>query len=150
MARSKTILTVKANPSGPPQHGPMDVYTWRLMKDAAGYKLSVNRVSEDRSRQRKVLMVSEKAADRWLHRLRSVRVSLLPEISDSCDGSYYTFKFENEGVCMELCWHNIAPIGAEALDKFVDLLWKLVPDQWTQGQASPNFPDDPVFEGSTS
>lgn len=41
---------------------------------------------------------------------------------------------------MELYWHNTAPEGGEALDKFVDWLWKFVPDEWTPEQAGPDFP----------
>ena len=135
MAQSKTILTVKSNPSGLAEHGAMDVYTWRMMKDEGGYKISINRVSEDKSRRRKIFKVREKTAEIWLHRLRSVQVSLLPEVSDSCDGSYYTFKFQNYGVSIELYWQNVAPLGAGALDKFVDWLWKHIPDAWSEEDA---------------
>ena len=130
MAKSKAILTLKSNPSGPPEHGPMDAYTWRMMKGDDGYKISINRAGEDGTRQRKVLGLNDKTADRWLQRLGGVRISLLPNISDTCDGSYYTFKFQSDGVGIELYWHNTPPEGAEALDQFVDWLWKHVPDDW--------------------
>jgi hypothetical protein len=134
MAKNNTILTVKSNLSGPSEHGPMDVYTWRMMKGDDGYKISINQVAGDSTRRRKVLGVNDKMADRWLNRLSAVRISLMPNLSDSCDGSYYTFKFQSDGVGIELYWHNTPPEGSEALDEFVDWLWEHVPDEWQHVQ----------------
>jgi hypothetical protein len=130
MARSKTILSIKTNPSGPPEHGPMDAYTWRMMKGDDGYKISINQAAGDGTRRRKVLGINDKTADRWLNRLSAVRISLMPNFSDSCDGSYYTFKSQRDGAGIELHWHNTPPEGSEALDEFVDWLWAHVPDEW--------------------
>jgi hypothetical protein len=132
MAKCKTILTLKQNPSGPPEHCPMDAYTWRMMKGDNGYKLSITRAGEDGTRRRKVFVLNDKTADWWLNRLKDVRISLMPNISNSCDGSYYTFKFKSDAVGIELYWHNTSPEGGDALDKFVDWLWEHVPDEWTQ------------------
>jgi hypothetical protein len=139
MAKSKTILYLKSNPSGPPEHGPIDAYTWRIMKGDDGYKISINQAGDDGTRRRKFFGLKEKTAVRWLDRLSAVRISLMPHISDSCDGSYYTFKFQSDAVGIELYWHNTPPEGAETLDKFVDLLWKLVPDSWDKNRPMPFF-----------
>lgn len=110
----------------------MDVYTWSMIKDDSDYTIMIVQTGEGRTGRHKEIAIKEKAAERWLHRLKCVHVSLLPEIDGSCDGSYYTFEFHNDGVGIELYWQNTPPNGAETLDKFVGWLWKLIPDEWAK------------------
>jgi hypothetical protein len=129
MTNRSTILKIKQNPSGPHDSGTFASHTWKLVKDGDDYKVVICQSGEIK-RRRKTLPIGIRTADKWLKRLQAIKISLMPEVPATCDGSYYTFSFQGDLVSIELNWYNTPPAGAEHLEQFTEWLWSLVPEEW--------------------
>lgn len=129
MTNRSTILKIKQNPSGPHDSETFASYTWKLVKDGDDYKVVINQSGEIK-RRRKTVPIGIRTADKWLKRLQAIKISLMPEVPATCDGSYYTFTFQGDLVSIELNWYNTPPSGAEHLEQFTEWLWSLVPEEW--------------------
>ena len=129
MTNRSTILKIKQNPSGPHDSGTFASHTWKLVKDGDDYKVVICQSGEIK-RRRKTLPIGIRTADKWLKRLQAIKISLMPEVPATCDGSYYTFSFQGDLVSIELNWYNTPPAGAEHLEQFTEWLWSLMPEEW--------------------
>lgn len=129
MTDRETILIIKQAPSGPLEPGEARAHSWKLVRDLDKFKILVSQ-SSDIGRRRTAVPIERQTAEEWLRSLRSITVSLMPEVPGSCDGSHYTFAFQGNLVGLELSWYNIPPAGAEQLEDFTEWLWSLVPDDW--------------------
>jgi hypothetical protein len=129
MTERYTILAIRQNPSGPIGHGQAAAHTWKLVKDGDDYKVVIS-LSGGINRRRKSVAITSSKAEKWIKRLQAISVSLMPEVTDTCDGSHYTFTFQGDLVGIELNWYNILPAGADQLGQFTEWLWSLVPEEW--------------------
>jgi hypothetical protein len=132
MSARQTIFKLSAHDSGPadPNWG-IAVHHWTMIKHGEDdYKIKVSR-SDGNGRQRLTIPISAPLALAWIERLRGVKISLLPENPDSCDGCYYTFENCGDLTRLKFSWANTPPIGAKNLDKLCQWLWSLVPDEWS-------------------
>lgn len=91
--------------------------------------ISRNETVDDKTRQ-KAFLFETKIIRRWIGRLQAGHVSLIPSVSESCDGAFYTFTYIDDGARMNMHWHNHAASGAEVLDRFTDWLWSRIPAGW--------------------
>ena len=127
MDQSRVIFHLKTTPSGPLRHpNEAATTTWRLFRAGGDHKLEIVRRLGRRRKTRKVI-IGENQAKKWLDTLRQVQISMFPIQQESCDGSFYELRTTGE-MCavVSLGWYNIAPQGAEALDKLIDWLWAFV------------------------
>jgi hypothetical protein len=132
MYTRQTIFKLRANDSGPadPNWG-IATHTWSMTKNGEDeYKIKISR-SDGNGRQRLTIPISAPLALAWIERLRGVKISLLPENPDSCDGCYYTFENCDDMTRLKFSWANTPPTGAKNLDKLCQWLWSLVPDEWS-------------------
>ena len=129
MPQHTTILTVEANPSGPPEGSPMEAFKWKMVKGPNGYEVRVVQTGDGQRHHRSV-SVSQDIATEWLDCLKAVRVPLVLEASSSCDGYQFSYSADADDAGIKLHWQNNPPVGAEQLDEFVDWLWSLIPKEW--------------------
>jgi hypothetical protein len=133
MPARQTIFKLRANDSGPadPNWG-IAIHTWTMIKHGEDdYKIKVYR-SDGNGRQQLTIPIGAPLALAWIRRLRGVKISLLPENPDSCDGCFYTFENRGDMARLKISWTNTPPIGAKNLDKLCQWLWSLVPDEWSE------------------
>jgi hypothetical protein len=140
--QSSIIFHLKASPSGPfvMNSGEAATTSWRFSSAGHGYKLDIVRRLGRRRKARKVIIEKSKAKQ-WLELIGRVQVSMFPDEQDSCDGNFYELRTTGPGsAVVSLGWYNVAPKGAEPLDKLIDRLWGFVtPDlDFSVEQIDPN------------
>lgn len=138
MTDRSTIFKIKQNPSGPHDSGTFASHTWKLVKEGGDYKVVINQTGKIK-RRRKTVIIGSRTAVKWLKRLQAIKIPLMPEVPATCDGSYYTFTFQEDLVSIELNWYNTPPIGAEHLEQFTEWLWSLLPDEWDISEDEEDF-----------
>jgi hypothetical protein len=125
MLRTAQIFCLVNRPSGPMAPWEAVTTTWRLFKEGEDYELEiVSRLG--RRRKTRKAVIGPKRARKWIEAIENAEISMFPESSPSCDGSYFELHTGDMFASISLSWLNVPPKGAESLDDLADWLWAFV------------------------